>query len=93
MFGISSQKSLETTDRLYRMGEQLIQDEHYAMDSIRPKHAELQRIRDQYKRMLRQRKEVLFKARDLHDRIDRVSITLVISKNRFSSLKHFAITR
>ncbi|CAE1260153.1 MCF2 [Acanthosepion pharaonis] len=73
VFEKKAKKSLETTDRLYRMGEQLIQDEHYAMDSIRPKHAELQRIRDQYKRMLRQRKEVLFKARDLHDRIDRAN--------------------
>lgn len=73
IFEKKAKKSLDTTDRLYRMGEQLIQDEHYAMDSIRPKHAELQRIRDQYKRMLRQRKEVLFKARDLHDRIDRAN--------------------
>eukprot|EP00106_Octopus_bimaculoides_P006196 XP_014773638.1 PREDICTED: guanine nucleotide exchange factor DBS-like isoform X15 [Octopus bimaculoides] len=72
-FEKKAKKNFETTDRLCRTGEQLIRDDHYAIDSIQPKYIELQRIRDQYKRMLKQRRDILYKARDLHDRIDRAN--------------------
>ncbi|GAB1610590.1 guanine nucleotide exchange factor DBS isoform X15, partial [Argonauta hians] len=72
-FEKKAKKNFDTTDRLCRTGQQLIRDDHYAIDSIQPKYIELQRIRDQYKRMLKQRRDILYKARDLHDRIDRAN--------------------
>ncbi|XP_036365549.1 guanine nucleotide exchange factor DBS isoform X5 [Octopus sinensis] len=72
-FEKKAKKNFETTDRLCRTGEQLIRDDHYAIDSIQPKYIELQRIRDRYKRMLKQRRDILYKARDLHDRIERAN--------------------
>ena len=53
-------------------GEQLIVDDHYAVDSIRPKCVELQRMCEQYRQLLRRRREVLDTSHDLQDRIDKV---------------------
>lgn len=53
-------------------GENLIMDDNYAVDSIRPKCIELQRMCDQYKQLVRQRREILQKSNDLQDRIDKV---------------------
>lgn len=66
------QKDIEQGDKMRSTGEQLIMDEHYAVDSIRPKCVELQRMCDQYRELLRRRRELLTKSHDLHDRIDRV---------------------
>ncbi|RUS89998.1 hypothetical protein EGW08_002265 [Elysia chlorotica] len=54
-------------------GRQLMMDEHYAVDSIRPKCVELQRMCEQYKELLRTRREMLTKSRDLQDRLDRAN--------------------
>lgn len=53
-------------------GDQLITQDSYAVDSIRPKCIELQRMCDQYKSLLRRRREMLNKSHDLQDRIDKV---------------------
>lgn len=53
-------------------GDQLIAQDSYAVDSIRPKCIELQRMCDQYKSLLRRRREMLNKSHDLQDRIDKV---------------------
>ena len=53
-------------------GENLIMDDNYAVDSIRPKCIELQRMCDQYRQLVRQRREILQKSGDLQDRIDKV---------------------
>lgn len=59
-------------------GQQLIMEEHYAVDSIRPKCLELQRICEQYKELLRKRREMLAKSHDLHDRLERVSLQFYV---------------
>ena len=53
-------------------GENLIMDDNYAVDSIRPKCIELQRMCDQYRQLVRQRREILQKSGDLQERIDKV---------------------
>nr|KAG5697255.1 hypothetical protein BaRGS_031251 [Batillaria attramentaria] len=52
-------------------GEQLMMEDQYAVDSIRPKCVELQRMCEQYKDLLRRRRQLLTKSHDLHDRLDR----------------------
>ncbi|GFN98118.1 guanine nucleotide exchange factor dbs [Plakobranchus ocellatus] len=54
-------------------GKQLMMDEHYAVDSIRPKCVELQRMCEQYKELLRKRRQMLTKSHDLQDRLDRAN--------------------
>ena len=53
-------------------GEQYIMDDHYAVDSIRPKCIELQRMCEQYRQLLRSRREILNKSHDLQERIEKV---------------------
>ncbi|XP_059163634.1 guanine nucleotide exchange factor DBS-like isoform X3 [Physella acuta] len=72
-FEEDSQKDLDQTDRMRARGEQLMMDEHYAVDSIRPKCVELQRMCEQYKELLRKRREMLTKSHDLQDRLDRAN--------------------
>ena len=55
-------------------GKELMMEDHYAVDSIRPKCVELQRMCEQYKDLLRQRREMLTRSHDLHDRLDRVRL-------------------
>ena len=47
-------------------------DDNYAVDSIRPKCIELQRMCEQYRQLVRQRREILQKSGDLQERIDMV---------------------
>ena len=54
-------------------GDQLMMEDQYAVDSICPKCVELQRMCEQYKDLLRRRRQMLTKSHDLHDRLDRVS--------------------
>ena len=55
----------------------MIEEDHYAVDSIRPKCLELQRICQRYKEMMRQRQEDLMKSRDLQERIDKVRANIL----------------
>ena len=55
-------------------------DDHYSVDSIRPKCIELQRMCDQYRQLVRQRREILQKSGDLQDRIDKVRTILMVNK-------------
>ena len=59
-------------EQLKQNGEDLISDEHYAVDCIRPKCLELQRMCEHYRELVRQRYDLLHKAKDLHQRIDQV---------------------
>ena len=65
-------EDFDNADQLRMMGEQLIEDDHYAIDCIRPKCIELQRMCEQYKELVRRRYEILHKSQDLQDRIDKV---------------------
>ncbi|KAJ8309753.1 hypothetical protein KUTeg_011618 [Tegillarca granosa] len=67
---VSKAKDVEQGEKMKTSGEQLIMDDHYAVDSIRPKCIELQRMCDQYRQLLRRRRELLEKSHDLQDRID-----------------------
>ena len=60
-------------EALREMGQKLIDDDHYAVDCIRPKCIELQRMCEQYKELVRKRYEMLSKSRDLHDRIEKAN--------------------
>jgi hypothetical protein len=59
---------------LHSDGEKFIEDDHYAVDCIRPKCIELQRICEQYKELIRKRNELLLRSKELHERLDRVSL-------------------
>ncbi|XP_062575742.1 guanine nucleotide exchange factor DBS-like isoform X1 [Saccostrea cucullata] len=72
-FETEAQKDLEQADRMRGTGDQLITQDSYAVDSIRPKCIELQRMCDQYKSLLRRRREMLNKSHDLQDRIDKAN--------------------
>ncbi|KAL3847149.1 hypothetical protein ACJMK2_018078, partial [Sinanodonta woodiana] len=66
-------KEIEHGEKMRTNGEELIVDDHYAVDSIRPKCIELQRICDQYKQLVRRRREILTKSHDLQERIDKAN--------------------
>ncbi|XP_026233136.1 guanine nucleotide exchange factor DBS isoform X1 [Anabas testudineus] len=66
----------EVLDRalaLSREGEELIQNSHYAEDSIQPKCSELRTISENVSRDLRAKKDHLLKAMELHHCLERAS--------------------
>lgn len=67
------QKDLEQGDRMRLRCDQLMMEDQYAVDSMRPKCVELQRMCEQYKELLRRRRQMLTRSHDLHDRLERVS--------------------
>ncbi|KAK7483851.1 hypothetical protein BaRGS_00024868, partial [Batillaria attramentaria] len=71
-FGLD-EKDLDQAERMRSRGEQLMMEDQYAVDSIRPKCVELQRMCEQYKDLLRRRRQLLTKSHDLHDRLDRAN--------------------
>ncbi|KAL4220707.1 guanine nucleotide exchange factor DBS [Mactra antiquata] len=66
-------EEIDKGDTMRSEGEQYIMDDHYAVDSIRPKCIELQRMCEQYKQLLRRRREILSKSHDLQDRIEKAN--------------------
>ncbi|XP_076454206.1 guanine nucleotide exchange factor DBS-like isoform X2 [Babylonia areolata] len=68
-----SQKDLEQAERMRGRGQQLMTEDGYAEDSIRPKCLELQRMCEHHKDLLRRRRQLLAKSHDLHDRLDRAN--------------------
>uniref|UniRef100_A0A8C9EYI0 MCF.2 cell line derived transforming sequence-like 2 n=1 Tax=Pavo cristatus TaxID=9049 RepID=A0A8C9EYI0_PAVCR len=54
-------------------GEQLIQNNHYAVDSIRPKCVELRRICDDFTNETKKKYDILGKSLELHKQLDKVS--------------------
>ncbi|XP_041350720.1 guanine nucleotide exchange factor DBS-like isoform X2 [Gigantopelta aegis] len=72
-FQTTAERDLTLAENMRSSGEQLIADEHYAVDCIRPKCMELQRMCEQYKELLRRRNEILIKSQDLHDRLEKAN--------------------
>ncbi|XP_013399843.2 guanine nucleotide exchange factor DBS-like [Lingula anatina] len=72
-FEENTKNDIHRAEQLRMEGEALIEDQHYAVDSIRPKCLELQRICLQYKEVVRQRNELLRKKRDLYDRLEKAN--------------------
>lgn len=54
-------------------GDQLIQSNHYAVDSIRPKCVELRRVCDDFSNEAKKKTDVLSKSLQIHVGIDKVS--------------------
>uniref|UniRef100_A0A8C2YD08 MCF.2 cell line derived transforming sequence-like 2 n=1 Tax=Coturnix japonica TaxID=93934 RepID=A0A8C2YD08_COTJA len=54
-------------------GEQLIQNNHYAVDSIRPKCVELRRICDDFTNETKKKYDILGKSLELHKQLDKAS--------------------
>uniref|UniRef100_A0A8B9IWX6 MCF.2 cell line derived transforming sequence-like 2 n=1 Tax=Amazona collaria TaxID=241587 RepID=A0A8B9IWX6_9PSIT len=67
------QEPLEKAQSLAVHGEQLIQNNHYAVDSIRPKCVELRRICDDFTNETKKKYDILGKSLELHKQLDKAS--------------------
>uniref|UniRef100_A0A803SUR9 MCF.2 cell line derived transforming sequence-like 2 n=1 Tax=Anolis carolinensis TaxID=28377 RepID=A0A803SUR9_ANOCA len=67
------QEPLEKAQTLALQGDQLIQNNHYAIDSIRPKCVELRRICDDFANETKKIYDILGKSLELHKQIDKAS--------------------
>ncbi|XP_078063171.1 guanine nucleotide exchange factor DBS [Mustelus asterias] len=65
-----AQESLEKAQLLAMRGDQLIQSNHYAIDSIRPKCNELRRICDDFTNEMKKKHDVLGKSLEVHKQLD-----------------------
>lgn len=66
------QEVLDRAMSLSRDGDELIQNSHYAEDSIQPKCSELRAITDNMCSSLKAKKDHLLKAIELHQRLEMV---------------------
>ncbi|XP_078003731.1 putative guanine nucleotide exchange factor MCF2L2 isoform X8 [Phascolarctos cinereus] len=64
------QEPLEKAQALAVTGDQLIQSNHYAVDSIRPKCVELRRICDDFTNEAKKKCDILGKALEMHKQLD-----------------------
>ncbi|NWT12468.1 MCF2L factor, partial [Vireo altiloquus] len=67
------QEPLEKAQSLALHGEQLIQNNHYAVDSIRPKCVELRRICDDFTNESKKKYDILGKSLELHKQLEKAS--------------------
>ncbi|KAK4316259.1 hypothetical protein Pmani_012567 [Petrolisthes manimaculis] len=72
-FHMMTADQLEKAEELRIIGTQLIESEHYAVDSIQPKCVELVRMRDAFTTRITHRLESLHKCRDLQERIEKAN--------------------
>ncbi|TRY76135.1 hypothetical protein DNTS_027383 [Danionella cerebrum] len=68
-----AQECLEKAQLHAQHGDQLIQSDHYAIDSIRPKCVELRRICDDFSNEAKKKRDILSKSLEIHKRIDEVN--------------------
>ncbi|XP_055717124.1 guanine nucleotide exchange factor DBS isoform X5 [Salvelinus fontinalis] len=68
-----AQESLEKAQLHALHGDQLIQSNHYAVDSIRPKCVELRRICDDFTNEAKKKYDILSKSNQIHKGIDKVN--------------------
>ncbi|XP_073772525.1 guanine nucleotide exchange factor DBS isoform X34 [Danio rerio] len=68
-----AQECLEKAQLQAQHGDQLIQSNHYAIDSIRPKCVELRRICDDFSNEAKKKRDVLTKSLEILKRIDEVN--------------------
>ncbi|XP_072517043.1 guanine nucleotide exchange factor DBS isoform X2 [Salminus brasiliensis] len=69
----STQGSLEKAQLHALHGDQLIQSNHYAVDSIRPKCVELRRICDDFSNEAKKKYDILSKSLEIHTGMDKVN--------------------
>ncbi|XP_054980203.1 probable guanine nucleotide exchange factor MCF2L2 isoform X2 [Sorex araneus] len=67
------QEPLEKARLLALVGDQLIQSHHYAVDTIRPRCAELRHLCDDFINENKRKEEMLGKSLELHRQLDKVS--------------------
>ncbi|XP_060797511.1 guanine nucleotide exchange factor DBS isoform X4 [Neoarius graeffei] len=67
-----AQESLEKAQLHALHGEQLIQSNHYAVDSIRPKCVELRRICDDFSNEAKKKNDILSKSLEIHTWLEKV---------------------
>lgn len=70
-----SQEPLEKAQLLAVTGDQLVQSQHYAADSIRPRCAELRHLCDDFTNENKKKYDILGKSLELHRQLDEVSKT------------------
>uniref|UniRef100_A0A672S275 MCF.2 cell line derived transforming sequence-like 2 n=1 Tax=Sinocyclocheilus grahami TaxID=75366 RepID=A0A672S275_SINGR len=70
---LEDKESLEKAQLHAQHGDQLIQSNHYAVDSIRPKCVELRRICDDFSNEAKKKRDILTKSLEIHKRIDEVN--------------------
>lgn len=73
------QNDFTCADYLRECGEKFIAADHYAVDCIRPKCGELQRICEEFNERLSHRRRSLEISRKLHQHIDKVPLSSVFS--------------
>lgn len=66
------QPTLEKAQLHAMHGDQLIQSNHYAVDSIRPKCVELRRVCDDFSNEAKKKSDVLSKSLHIHMGIEKV---------------------
>ncbi|XP_030647017.1 guanine nucleotide exchange factor DBS isoform X1 [Chanos chanos] len=69
----TAQESLEKAQLHASHGDQLIQSNHYAVDSIRPKCVELRRICDDFSNEAKKKYDILSKSLQIHKVMDKVN--------------------
>jgi hypothetical protein len=69
------QEPLEKAQLLALAGDQLIQNHHYAVDSIRPRCVELRHLCDDFINENKKKSDILRKSLELHRQLDKVSKT------------------
>jgi len=62
-------------------GDQLIQSNHYAVDSILPKCVELRRVCDDFSNEAKKKRDILTKSLEIHKGIDEVCETNCMQSN------------
>ncbi|XP_039513471.1 guanine nucleotide exchange factor DBS isoform X2 [Pimephales promelas] len=68
-----AQESLEKAQLHAQHGDQLIQSNHYAVDSILPKCVELRRVCDDFSNEAKKKRDILTKSLEIHKGIDEVN--------------------
>ncbi|CAI5638928.1 unnamed protein product [Oreochromis niloticus] len=68
-----AQVTLEKAQLHALHGDQLIQSNHYAVDSIRPKCVELRRVCDDFSNEVKKKTDILSKSLQIHQGIDKVN--------------------
>lgn len=82
--------ALERARALSLEGEQLIENKHYAVDSIRPKCHELQHLCDQFVVEVGQRRGLLNKSLELHGLLEAVGPQPCVPDGQPGSWSHVA---
>uniref|UniRef100_A0AAX7VI93 MCF.2 cell line derived transforming sequence-like 2 n=1 Tax=Astatotilapia calliptera TaxID=8154 RepID=A0AAX7VI93_ASTCA len=75
-----AQATLEKAQLHALHGDQLIQSNHYAVDSIRPKCVELRRVCDDFSNEVKKKTDILSKSLQIHQGIDKSGIYLLASQ-------------